>query len=123
MSALTNLSILPNFKITLSKVKHIVIVTGAGLSAASGIPTFRGAGGLWCRYDAMSLATPEAFEEGPSIVWQFYHYRTRVAGRAQPNAAHCAITLLSSSKDELDRIVSLPESISLITRNIDGLSI
>ncbi|KIJ32640.1 hypothetical protein M422DRAFT_265522 [Sphaerobolus stellatus SS14] len=79
MSALTNLSVLPNFKTALSKVKHIVTVTGAGLSAAS--------------------------------------------GRAQPNTAHCAITLLSSSKDELDRIVSLSESISLITQNIDGLPI
>jgi NAD+-dependent protein deacetylase sirtuin 5 len=63
------------FKDILKTAKHIIAVAGAGLSAASGIPTFRGTGGLWRRYDAMSLATPKAFKKQPSLVWQFYHYR------------------------------------------------
>jgi len=80
------------FRAVLRAAKHIIVVAGAGLSAASGqeyhltqdrqpsetlpgIPTFRGAGGMWRSLDAMSLATPEAFEENPSLVWQFYHYR------------------------------------------------
>ena len=86
------------FRKTLRESKHIIAVAGAGLSAASGellklyfvfttglqtncvctssgIGTFRGAGGLWRRYDAMNLATPEAFQNNPSRVWQFYHYR------------------------------------------------
>ena len=83
------------FRQVLSNSKHIIAVAGAGLSAASGelqstqvqalqspdnenykgIPTFRGAGGLWRKYDAMNLATPGAFAKKPSQVWQFYHYR------------------------------------------------
>ncbi|KAF7985220.1 hypothetical protein HWV62_7856 [Athelia sp. TMB] len=62
----------------LASSKKIIAVAGAGLSAASGIPTFRGAGGMWRRYDAMSLATPKAFHRNPSRVWQFYHYRREV---------------------------------------------
>ena len=63
------------FRKVLSESKNIIGVAGAGLSAASGIPTFRGAGGLWRKFDAISLATPEAFEASPNRVWQFYHYR------------------------------------------------
>ncbi|KAF5393818.1 hypothetical protein D9757_000224 [Collybiopsis confluens] len=98
--------------------KRIIIVAGAGLSAASGIPTFRGKGGLWRKYDAMSLATPEAFRENPSLVWQFYNYRRET--QAQPNAAHTAIARFS--------LPSVRESIApgskftLITQNVDGLS-
>ena len=66
----------------------IVILTGAGVSAESGIPTFRGAGGLWRRYNAQDLATPRAFNKDPSLVWEFYHYRREVALRAMPNRAH-----------------------------------
>lgn len=68
------------FKQTLRTSKHIIAVAGAGLSAASGIGTFRGVGGMWRKYDAMSLATPEAFADNPSRVWQFYHYRREKYG-------------------------------------------
>lgn len=73
------------FKETIKASKHIVILSGAGVSAESGIPTFRGAGGYWRKYQASSLATPEAFRNNPSLVWEFYHYRREVAAKAQPN--------------------------------------
>ena len=69
------------FKDALAQSAHITVIAGAGLSAASGIPTFRGAGGFWRRYDAMSLARPEAFAESSSRVWQFYEYRRRKYGK------------------------------------------
>lgn len=67
-----------SFKEALRVARHIVVVAGAGLSAAPGIPTFRGAGGLWREYDATELATPDAFESDPALVWQFHEYRRRM---------------------------------------------
>jgi NAD+-dependent protein deacetylase sirtuin 5 len=63
------------FRKVLYSSKNVIAVAGAGLSAASGIPTFRGAGGLWRKFNAISLASLEAFERDPNRVWQFYHYR------------------------------------------------
>lgn len=117
--------------------KNIIAVAGAGLSAASGIPTFRGQGGLWRRYDAMSLATPEAFEKDPSLVWQFYNYRRHAyvpafpfnlqfsmdvlrAAKAKPTAAHMALAHFSIPQVR-DRIAK-DSSFTLITQNVDGLS-
>lgn len=77
---------LTKFKESLKTAKEIVILSGAGISAESGIPTFRGAGGYWRKYQASALATPEAFRSSPSLVWEFYHYRREVAKQAQPNA-------------------------------------
>lgn len=74
------------FRESLKSVKNVVILSGAGISAESGIPTFRGAGGYWRKYQASSLATPGAFRDNPSLVWEFYHYRREVAAKAQPNA-------------------------------------
>lgn len=74
------------FREALKSAKDVVILSGAGISAESGIPTFRGAGGLWRKYQAASLATPEAFRDSPSLVWEFYHYRREVAAKAEPNA-------------------------------------
>lgn len=74
------------FKETLKAAKNVVVLSGAGISAESGIPTFRGAGGYWRKYQAQSLATPEAFRTSPSLVWEFYHYRREVAAKSQPNA-------------------------------------
>ncbi len=64
--------------------------SGAGISAESGVPTFRGAGGLWRRYQATDLASPVAFRRDPSLVWEFYHYRRELVNTKQPNAAHYA---------------------------------
>jgi NAD-dependent deacetylase sirtuin 5 len=68
-----------DFRRVLCAAKHILILSGAGLSAASGIPTFRGNGGMWRKYDVLSLATPRAFGENQSRVWQFYHYRRELS--------------------------------------------
>ncbi|THH11558.1 hypothetical protein EW145_g580 [Phellinidium pouzarii] len=108
------------FRATLAQSKNIIAVAGAGLSAASGIPTFRGAGGMWRTFDAMSLATPEAFWRNPARVWQFYHYRREKARAANTNAAHHALAQLSipSVRDNL----SQGSTFTLITQNVDGLS-
>lgn len=74
------------FRKALKSAKEVVFLSGAGISAESGIPTFRGAGGFWRKYQASNLATPGAFKENPSLVWEFYHYRREVAAKAKPNA-------------------------------------
>ncbi|KAF8901719.1 DHS-like NAD/FAD-binding domain-containing protein [Gymnopilus junonius] len=109
-----------NFRTLLRSSKHIIAVAGAGLSAASGIPTFRGTGGMWRKYDAFSLATPEGFAQSPSLVWQFYHYRRQAALAAQPNRAHLALSFFSlpAARNQI-----VPGStFTLITQNVDGLS-
>ncbi|KAF8509869.1 DHS-like NAD/FAD-binding domain-containing protein [Hysterangium stoloniferum] len=106
---------LSDFQAVFTKSKKIVVIAGAGLSAASGIPTFRGAGGWWRKYDAKALATPEAFARNPSLVWQFYHYRREVASSAKPNAAHWAIAHFCASPPP-------GATFRLITQNVDGLS-
>lgn len=90
--------------------RRILALLGAGISAASGLPTFRGAGGLWRSYDATSLATPEAFDANPGLVWQFYGYRRHMALQAQPNKAHYALAELSRrNKDFIT-----------LSQNVDG---
>ncbi|TFK27063.1 NAD-dependent protein deacylase [Coprinopsis marcescibilis] len=108
------------FKKVLSASKNIIVVAGAGLSAASGIPTFRGSGGMWRKYDAMSLATPESFAENPSLVWQFYHYRRESALKASPNAAHVALSSFTIPK--VRERIAPGSDFTLITQNVDGLS-
>jgi NAD-dependent deacetylase len=88
-----------------------VVLTGAGVSAESGIPTFRGSGGLWRRYRAMDLATPGAFRRDPRLVWEFYEWRREIIAGCQPNRAHQTIAAMEKS---------LP-LFTLITQNIDGL--
>lgn len=73
------------FKSLLADAKHVVVLTGAGISAESGIPTFRGSGGLWRRYQATDLATLDAFKRSPSLVWEFYHYRRDIVLKSKPN--------------------------------------
>lgn len=92
--------------------KRIVALLGAGISASSGLPTFRGAGGLWRAYDATMLATPEAFEADPGLSWQFYSYRRHMALNAKPNRAHLALAELARRN---------PNSLTL-SQNVDGLS-
>ncbi|CAG9818171.1 unnamed protein product [Phaedon cochleariae] len=73
------------FKKIVDESKNIVALTGAGVSAESGIPVFRGAGGFWRTHRSQDLATPQAFAANPSLVWEFYHYRRNIAFNAQPN--------------------------------------
>ena len=86
-------------------------MTGAGISAESGVPTFRGTDGLWRTYSATDLATPEAFARNPGLVWQWYRWRQEIIGRAQPNAGHLALARLQA------RIPGF----TLVTQNVDGL--
>jgi len=76
------------FRDLFNNSKRIVALTGAGVSAESGVPTFRGDGGLWRRYQATNLATPQAFNADPSLVWQFYEYRRQLVATKVPNNAH-----------------------------------
>jgi NAD-dependent deacetylase len=87
--------------------ERIVVFTGAGVSAESGIPTFRGAGGLWRNLRSEDLATPEAFARDPRLVWEWYEWRRGLVRSAQPNAAHFAIA-------RLERAV-------VVTQNVDAL--
>jgi NAD-dependent deacetylase len=92
--------------------RRLVVLTGAGISKESGIPTFRDAlDGLWATYDPQQLATPRAFRRNPKQVWDWYHYRRGLLADAQPNPGHYAIA-------ELDDL--LPQVV-VITQNIDGL--
>lgn len=75
-----------SFKQVLDKARNIVVLTGAGVSAESGIPTFRGStSSLWRTHSPQDLATPIAFKRNPSLVWEFYHYRREIAFKSQPN--------------------------------------
>lgn len=96
----------------LKNARHVVAFTGAGISAESGIPTFRDAlTGLWERFDAEELATPEAFARNPDLVWGWYEWRRMRVMRAQPNAAHYAIAALEAAVPQF----------TLITQNVDDL--
>ena len=101
-----------SFRAHLGRSTRVLALLGAGLSAASGLPTFRGAGGLWRDRAATDLATPDAFDDEPGLVWQFYAYRRHMALKAQPNRAHKALA-------ELARRV--PGFVTL-SQNVDGLS-
>ncbi len=91
--------------------RHCIVFTGAGISAESGIPTFRGAGGLWERHRPEELATPEAFARDPELVWRWYRWRQEVVYKAEPNPGHRAIS-------ELEAIGVVK---AVITQNVDGL--
>ncbi|CAL1547841.1 unnamed protein product [Lymnaea stagnalis] len=103
------------FREVFSKANHIVVLTGAGVSAESGVPTFRGAGGFWRKWQAQDLATPEAFRSNPSLVWEFYHYRREVMASKSPNPAHIAIAQCEKRLKEQGR------KVVVITQNIDEL--
>jgi NAD-dependent deacetylase sirtuin 5 len=104
-----------DFQSRLGLSRKVTVLTGAGISAESGVPTFRGEGGLWRRYEATSLATPEAWERDPGLVWEFYNYRReRVAGCA-PNPAHHALARLEARWREAGG------TFTLLTQNVDGL--
>jgi NAD-dependent deacetylase len=95
----------------LQSANRITALTGAGVSAASGIPTFRGADGLWKKVRAETLATPEAFENDPKLVWEWYDWRRQMVAGATPNAAHDVLAQWTRDKP----------GFTLITQNVDGL--
>ncbi len=95
----------------LAAARRPVVFSGAGLSAESGIPTFRGEGGLWRNYRATDLATPQAFQRDPELIWEFYDWRRDMMAACQPNPAHQTIAAMEKA---------LPD-FTLVTQNIDGL--
>ena len=90
-----------------ARPSRVVVFTGAGISADSGIPTFRGPGGLWRNHKPEDLATPEAFQRDPKLVWEWYEWRRSLIRDAKPNAAHEAVARLG------DAVV--------VTQNVDNL--
>lgn len=95
----------------LQNARSLFILTGAGVSAESGVPTFRGKDGLWKNYSATELATPEAFKRDPKLVWEWYRWRQGLILKANSNPAHFAIA-------ELENIF---EKFLLLTQNVDNL--
>ncbi|KAI0319709.1 DHS-like NAD/FAD-binding domain-containing protein [Amylostereum chailletii] len=112
-------SSIADFRQVLRESKNIVAVVGAGLSAASGIPTWREPGGVWKTYDPAKLATPEAFTNNPVLVWQHYHVMRERALQATPNPAHFALSVLCIPN--LLAGVAPSAKFTLVTQNIDGL--
>ena len=95
----------------LRKSKRIAVLTGAGISSESGVPTFRGRDGLWRQFRAEDLATPEAFSRDPKLVWEWYDWRRGLIGNVEPNPGHRILAKWETL---------FPEFV-LITQNIDGL--
>jgi len=92
---------------------RVVVLTGAGVSAESGVPTFRGPGGLWKNYRAEDLATPGAFTRDPRLVWEWYGWRRGIVQRCVPNAAH--VELAGAAADR--------SAFRIVTQNVDGLHV
>ncbi|HLH00033.1 MAG TPA: NAD-dependent deacylase [Bryobacteraceae bacterium] len=95
----------------LKQARSVAVLTGAGVSAESGVPTFRGNGGLWKNYRAESLATPDAFARDPKLVWEWYDWRRSVIAGLKPNPGHYALAELEQRTPKF----------TLITQNVDGL--
>jgi len=92
--------------------QRVAVLTGAGISAESGVPTFREAQtGLWAQYDPQELATPTAFRRNPRLVWEWYAWRRELVAQAQPNPGHLALVAMEQWVPQL----------TLITQNVDGL--
>jgi len=98
--------------IEISSTDRVFILTGAGISAESGLPTFRGEGGLWRNRRVEEVATPEAWKRDPQLVWEFYSMRRRAAAEAKPNAGHTALAALERT---------LGDRLFLCTQNVDNL--
>jgi len=98
-------------KVRLAAARSVAVLTGAGISADSGVPTFRGANGLWRNFRAEDLATPEAFERDPRLVWEWYDWRRELIATKKPNQAHDAVAAMERRFSRF----------WLITQNVDGL--
>ncbi|MEL6869040.1 MAG: NAD-dependent deacylase [Pseudomonadota bacterium] len=97
---------------TLKQARSVVVLTGAGVSAESGVPTFRDAQtGLWAHHKAEDIATPEAFASDPLFAWNWYRWRRSLVAQAEPNAGHYALA----------QMATLVPNLTLITQNVDGL--
>lgn len=97
---------------SLRQSRHVLVLTGSGASAESGVPTFRDAQtGLWEKYNPLDLATPEAFINDPALIWRWYRWRRELVARAKPNPGHLALVTLAEIVPKL----------TLITQNVDGL--
>ncbi len=94
----------------LAAARRLTVLTGAGVSAASGVPTFRGPGGLWRTFRAEDLATPEAFARDPGLVWEWYGWRRQIVAGCAPNAAHRVLARWGRRP-----------GFTLVTQNVDGL--
>ncbi len=90
---------------------RVLVLTGAGMSAPSGVPTFRGPDGIWRNFRPEELATPEAFARDPLLVWQWYGWRRELIAQCQPNAGHVALAQWMRRR----------ENVKLVTQNVDGL--
>ncbi len=95
----------------LRAARRVTVLTGAGVSAASGVPTFRGQDGLWQQFRAEDLATPEAFARDPRLVWEWYDWRRQLVARSEPNAAHRILAAWSARWP----------AFRLVTQNVDDL--
>lgn len=98
-------------RVRLRSAESIVVLTGAGVSAESGVPTFRSEQGLWRSHRPEELATPEAFRRDPALVWSWYQWRRRLVAECAPNAGHEALARLALRHDRA----------TLVTQNVDGL--
>ena len=97
----------------LNRASHVAVLTGAGVSAESGVPTFRDDGGLWFGHRVEDVATPEAFQRDPALVWNFYNARRATLRTVQPNPGHFALA-------DLEQRLG-PGRFTLVTQNVDGL--
>ena len=95
----------------LINARRCVVLTGAGISAESGVPTFRGKEGLWGKFKPEQLASMDAFMASPKIVWEWYNWRRELMGQVRPNAGHLALVEMETLFEEFD----------LVTQNVDGL--
>jgi NAD-dependent deacetylase len=102
----------PDARIPIDERTRVLVLTGAGISAESGLATFRGAGGLWDGHPVEQVASPEGFNADPELVWRFYSMRRRDAAAAEPNDAHRALATLEAR---------LGDRFLLATQNVDGL--
>jgi len=106
-----NIAFSDRFLNMLKTARRVVVSTGAGVSAESGVPTFRGADGLWKKFRPEELATFEAFQANPQIVWEWYQYRREIIHKIKPNPGHYAIAQMPKFFEAFD----------LVTQNVDGL--